>query len=619
MKKQIMMLAASLFIILGTVGLSGTTAKAAGFTITGETAPGPGEQVFTVSNYGEADNFSWSADGGFSGQFWLESGGSTRFSVPTDDYIVVQVSSAKNGSDFAVSRNEYPVAVYANYGGSKTQLTTLLFNMNQGSIDYTVDANVTVNGVTYTCTNGTTQYLYYGEGSSMEFIYEQVQQPDKYIDVYFTDTNGYMLGSDSFAVSYGSSVNYTAPAEYQANNRNYSAVSGQSMTVSHRYDSTRTSYSFTYAAQTAAPDKPYSVAIRLVDASSNEVFAAESMTIPAGGSNTFPVPGTYVAGTTSYRLAANQPASITHSADNAQRSYDVLYDVVSTKVEYQINIRFTDAVTGETLRTETITVPVDSVAAYDLPSTVEANGHKYLLASGQASRLTHDYNKTARNYTIYYNEVNNEQTASYNIGIQYVDVKTNAVLFRDTRQVNAGGSVNISAPASYQSAGNSYVMLAGQSGDVTHSYSNTRRNYIIYYRNVNDTENENTVVTEQVVNEIINEDGETVVIPSAVTTITNPAGTQTTVDQNGNLVTIPDEAVPLSDGTQPDTTAEQSAKTDENEKQDLVNIEDEPVPLAAGAPEQSSPNVLMITGISLAALALLGAAGILILKRRKKA
>ena len=50
-----------------------------------------------------------------------------------------------------------------------------------------------------------------------------------------------------------------------------------------------------------------------------------------------------------------------------------------------------------------------------------------------------------------------------------------------------------------------------------------------------------------------------------------------------------------------------------------MNIEDEPVPLAAGAPEQASSNVLMITGISLAALALLGAAGILILKKRKKA
>ena len=151
-----------------------------------------------------------------------------------------------------------------------------------------------------------------------------------------------------------------------------------------------------------------------------------------------------------------------------------------------------------------------------------------------------------------------------------------------------------------------------------HEHSNTRRNYIIYYRNVNDTENENTVVTEQVVNEIINENGETVVIPSAVATITNPAGTQTTVDQNGNLVTIPDEAVPLADGSQPETPEEQSPKTDDNEKQDLVNIEDEPVPLAAGAPEQASPNVLMITGISLAALAFLGACGILVVRKRKR-
>lgn len=259
------------------------------------------------------------------------------------------------------------------------------------------------------------------------------------------------------------------------------------------------------------------------------------------------------------------------------------------------------------------------MATYDLPSTLEANGHKYLLASGQASRLTHDYNKAARNYTIYYNEENSAQTASYNIGIQYVDVKTNNVLFRDTKQVTAGGSVRITAPASYQSAGNSYVMLGGQSGDVNHSYSNTRRNYIIYYRNVNDTENENTIVTEQVVNEIVNENGETVVLPSPVTTITNPAGTQTTVDQNGNLVTIPDEAVPLADGTQTGNAEEQAAQTDENGNQGLVNIEDEPVPLAAGAPEQASSNVLMITGISLAALALLGAAGILILKKRKKA
>lgn len=608
MRKKFVTLVLSFLMMSCVFAGSKITASAASFSVYGTRADGPGQQLFVVTNSGEASSFTWDAGGYGSGSFSLGAGQSTTISVPTNDYVTVIVTAEDSTQNAAVSVNEYPVTIYANYGGSRQVLQTTVINMSQGTLSYSVDQRVTIGGQLYECSNPT-QYLYYGEGSSLEFVYNKVAQPDKYIDVYFVDDRGYMLASDTFSVSAGTTASYSAPASLSANGKTYNLASSQ-QSVSHRYDSTKTSYSFTYKAEAQTPSKPYSVSVSFIDSATGKVIAAKSMTIPVNSSNTLSIPATYVSGTTTYKRAGGQPSEITHTAGDSTRSYEVYFDPTDEKLPYSITINFADAVTGKSLKTVKEDVPVNSVVTYDLPSSIKSGSTNYLLASGQSNVISHDYNNSKRNYTVYYNAEGSSQSG-YEIGIQYVDVKTNNVLFKDSRSVASGKNVSFNVPSEYTADGKEFVLLSGQSKSVTHRYDSTRRNYILYFRDINDKSNENTVVEEETYTQIITDEGETITVPNVVTTIISGEGGETTVDENGNVVTIPDEAVPVGDADLDGAEDGQNEENEDNENpeessESLTNIEDETVPLAKGENLAGSQvNMPLIIGLSVAGLAVI--------------
>ena len=204
--------------------------------------------------------------------------------------------------------------------------------MAQGNFGYTVDENISVNGKLYTCSE-TTKYLYYGEGgNTLTFNYTEVQQPDKYVDVYFVDERGYMLDSETFTVAPGTITQYVGPDQIEANGKIYNLKDGQNPVIEHDYNSSRTSYSLTFAAEKQLPSKPYSVVINYVDSKTQKVVGTDYMSIPVNSSNTFELPEAIEAGGITYQLSAGSPSTITHDFGDAQREYSVSYDVVKERV-----------------------------------------------------------------------------------------------------------------------------------------------------------------------------------------------------------------------------------------------------------------------------------------------
>lgn len=581
MKKRLIAVLASFLFVFGMMMAAGQEALAAdggmyeeiGYCeIIAITADGPGSQEFIITNYGAEDDFNWEATSGQKGSLHLGTGASTRLSIPTNDYITVYVDSAtgKNDGSFTTSANEYPIEVYASYGGVTELLADGYLSMAQGNFGYTVDENITVNGKLYTCSE-TTKYLYYGEGgNTLTFNYTEVQQPDKYVDVYFVDERGYMLDSETFTVAPGTITQYVGPDQIEANGKIYNLKDGQNPVIEHDYNSSRTSYSLTFAAETQLPSKPYSVVINYVDSKTQKVVGTDYMSIPVNSSNAFELPEAIEAGGITYQLSAGSPSTITHDFGDAQREYSVSYDVVKEKKEYKLTVNLVDMASGAVIQTETEMVPVDGNIIFDLPSTISDGTADYLLSAGQNTRLTHAYSNPTRTYNIYYNKAGSDELSAYQVSVQYVDVKTNDTLNNKTVNVAAGQGISFTVPSQYTAAGTEYVLLSGQENIVNHAYSSPRRNYMVYYRDINDKENEKTVITQETINETVTEEGETVTIPNVVTVIEYVEGETVTVDENGEEVMIPEEPTPLAPATTP------TAGGNNGE----VTIPEEPTPLA---------------------------------------
>ena len=309
-------------------------------------------------------------------------------------------------------------------------------SMSEGSFSYTVDQQVNDGGQLLECVSATTQYLYYGPGnaSTLVFQYQSVDQPDKKVGVNFIDTNGYVIGTDEFTVSVNENVIYEAPEQISANGTVYDLVSD--MSITHGYASSKTSYSFQYKAQKAVLTKSYSVKFKFIDAETKEVIGTDSQPINSGETLIYTVPETWSVG--AYTLSAGQPREITHKFEDSSREYSVLYDATGS---YDITISLIDVKSGTVIDTFSETVDANTVAVYDYEPSVSANGVNYILAGGQGSRLTHAYGESSRTYEIYYNPESTAEADAeaqpYTISIEYVDVKTNDVLYTEAIDVAA--------------------------------------------------------------------------------------------------------------------------------------------------------------------------------------
>ena len=74
-----------------------------------------------------------------------------------------------------------------------------------------------------------------------------------------------------------------------------------------------------------------------------------------------------------------------------------------------------------------------------------------------------------------------------NVSNTYVGEDT---LYTTKLEANVGQELNIEVPAQYEANGTTYVLMSGQATSYSHDFYSTRRNYVMVYRDVNDTQNE---------------------------------------------------------------------------------------------------------------------------------
>ena len=210
-------------------------------------------------------------------------------------------------------------------------------------------------------------------------------------------------------------------------------------------------------------------------------------------------------------------------------------------------------------------------------------------------------------------------------------------MFTQSVEVAAGESYTMEVPDTYETETNQYVKLAGQGETLVHNAGTAQSDYTVYYRDVNDLQNVDTVVIQEETiyydvpvteEEIIYVDEETEAL-QPVTVVTNPTTGETqTYNPAGELITpdaetdetnpdteaIPDEETPLAN--QDLNAGDETASNDDS--QDVSLIEDEETPLAnQDLTESTAVNPGLIIGI-VAAAAVLVIVYIVISKKRKE-
>ena len=160
-----------------------------------------------------------------------------------------------------------------------------------------------------------------------------------------------------------------------------------------------------------------------------------------------------------------------------------------------------------------------------------------------------------------------------NVSNTYVGEDT---LYTTKLEANVGQELNIEVPAQYEANGTTYVLMSGQATSYSHDFDSTRRNYVMVYRDVNDTQNEIEFIP-----------GETGTDLAATT----PGGTNfTTVDQDGQIVPYEEP---------------QTEVVDENE-----------TPLAKGD-KSTSNNTAYVIGGGFATVAIIAGIVAFVIKKKK--
>ncbi len=197
-----------------------------------------------------------------------------------------------------------------------------------------------------------------------------------------------------------------------------------------------------------------------------------------------------------------------------------------------------------------------------------------------------------RSYDVYYTLFDQESPYYWNICL--VDTATGNLLVEDF----------IRYSETYETDDTEYVVLAGQGSTIEHDYFSPQRSYTVYYRDVNDLQNADTVVTRE---EVVSYD--------------NPVTVQEVVyeDEYVDEYEYVDQIVPADDASQDDSA---DTASEEEQPESTTTLEDETTPLAqlpadADSSNGSSMNMpLIIGGIAAAAVIIIAGAAFIIVRKK---
>lgn len=600
-------------------------------SIAGVTAGTPGTQQFEYTADGDV-SFRFLVGGAeVSGISYNAAGGTLTVNDASTDYTVIMYSDANSFIASARSVFAYSYNVIYNLDGKKVTAETGNINKTDGSSTHTAPLMYTDSGVEYELTGGAnsqTQVISYDRLSgSYVFNYHVYDPSDRTLSIHLNDERGNTIRTLTETVKYkGGDITVDIPQQIENNGRKYQLRDTIS-SVTVNYFSSNFEYSYVYRELEAENTDPYSVKVMFREEGTEKALgedyftvSAENITDKATVTYTPSRERSLLEGSSRVYYTLSSQDTISHRAaeDYKNVSYTVYYKKQAVDAPYKWTIQLTDAGSGKVLDTITKDVTVDgSGVSYDAESQLTADGKNYVLNSQMNKSYTHNYGDEPRTQIIYYDEEGGDIVSAYTLNIQYKSITNNAVFYKTETDVTIDEPVvKIDAEENYEdSEGNEYVKLAGQD-NLTHNFESAGRTVTVYYRDVNDIQNADTVVTQELVNTTV----DTQTITDTVTD-TTAAGTADaaaagaapavseqaapavtlTNDTTGEVVTLDEEGVPLSD------TAD-----------GLTKLEDEDTPLSSMAGAFSTHRTAFIIGLSAAALAI-AAAIFFFMKRRKKA
>ena len=670
MKRKFLSFLLTFALIFSCLAFPSVGAHAAQVSVYSAVSPDPSYQVFYINSddmahtrYDLYDGTSWSNGHQAVGEVHLPAG------IDYDIFVYQVNDEGEPITDDARARSmlahTYTVQ-YNLYDLSGNLVNTQTIETGTVGIDdsyvFTADTWIEDGGIEYDLSSDFDQVpIVYGQGT-YAFNYTAYDPEPVEAYVYYVDDRGNVLDTKTLTLEYyGGDVTFNVDPHITVGGRDYTKLSGPDK-VTVNYFSPVLDYDIIYVEDAPEIAYPYTVKINYIDSATGAVIGNqyEAITADDGAYDAveFLVPDSLeVSSDGSVLYYHTDNTVVSHVPDGSVRSYDVPYSLFDEESPYYWNIKLVDSVTGNLLGEDYIEVGVDETVTYTPDVQVTAGGANYLLDSSMASSYERHYSDTSsRILYIYYNEEGSVVDSEQTLNISFRSVSDDVVLYAEEVTVPAGESYTLDIPETYTVDDTAYVVLAGQGSAVEHAYYSPQRNYTIYYRDVNDLQNVDTVVTREetvyydnpvTVEEIVYVDEEVWTEPAdeGVTVLAN--------DTTGDVVTLDDEGTPLADN--PDTNAEDNSDTvvlddedtplasapgvsggnatdevandtdgsgDAANAGDTVTIDDETTPLAA-LPDNangsgSSVNIpLVIGGAAVAAIVIIAAAGIVISRKRK--
>ncbi|MEI3294037.1 MAG: hypothetical protein V8R63_11610 [Thomasclavelia ramosa] len=352
-----------------------------------------------------------------------------------------------------------------------------------------------------------------------------------------------------------------------------------------------------YQVQDDVASKPYNIYIQYVDKATGSAILTKKLLVEKDKTVDHTPSKTFMKGGKQYEVVDG--AKITHTFGDATKTYQVEYKQVITdeNTPQPIQVNYVDLATGEDLQIHQYTVDPGKTKTIEVDTTVEIDGKTYVLSPNQESTITHKFGEETTEYNVYFNEKGLE-VDKYEVSVTYMNVSNTYVgedtLYTTKLEANVGQELNIEVPAQYEANGTTYVLMSGQATSYSHDFYSTRRNYVMVYRDVNDTQNEIEFIPGETGTDLAatTPGGTNFTIDGGTGNpmITNPDGTVTTVDQDGQIVPYEEP---------------QTEVVDENE-----------TPLAKGD-KSTSNNTAYVIGGGFATVAIIAGIVAFVIKKKK--
>lgn len=482
----------TLLFTLGAATLFATGALAAdGLTVSGEPYYGTDYVQFVVNNEGDkAAFFDLSYNGTDKAVHMVCEPGETPVGWQLAEgetpagYTLTAYTGRTPGGDASVAVG---AGVYADLGGSLVLMATY------PAFDA---ANFTPNGTFYY--NGTDYDLVSGDAAACEGGYAYRYTPHLAAvisgSVTYVDNAGAILST----VSLGE----IKPEHTAANPLTYQI--GASLTLNGAtYYPAVTSVSAVYGAQVdfvvpcikqgfAASDA-FQAVIHMVDEAGNTLMTDR---VNVSRVYTYALPETFVltrdgiAASYTYTGVGSVITLRPGDAEGAAtKDYTFTYRQTATdSADIGWIIRKVNGVTGAQIGTETIPVKPGETVTYNA-ANLELDGSTFTAVGGGSYSYTYGGSNLLQ--TVYYVPAGYQPQGNYDITVQYRNIADGTVLHSETVAATPDADATVTAPATF----GDYVRLNGQSDSYSHSYYSPKRTYTIYYRHVNDTLYEDTVIT----------------------------------------------------------------------------------------------------------------------------